>query len=343
MADHVYNVKEYGLRGDGLVDDTAALQALIERIALAHTNAVIYFPDEGPYLLDGPFQDTARSNCVIQLPAVGISEKYYTITLRGCSTPTFSPSAFSTQPLPSATVLKSTKNVPSGNTPSLFGGIGPAGGDNFECSYVGIGFENLIVQLPPNPQLTAINLDHYTASYFRNTAVLAPSLCVMHTAEPLQPASFGVIQPHFSSGIFQRVEELLVIVGFYNGIRIGENCCAEYIEIYSCRNAAVFDFSHGVSKIERLTAGWCKTHLVFRDTHATQIGLLNTERWDPSVPSITSAWYDFVADISDPHDKSRGEVTYQSARANVGYYPQQITVEGGKHLAIRELGQEFVR
>lgn len=338
MFDHVYNVKDYGLRGDGRTDDTAALQVLIDRIASAQKNAVIYFPDEGPYLLDGPFQDPSRSNCVIKLPAVGISEKYYTVTLRGFSTPTFSPSAFSTQPLPSATVLKSTKNELSGNMPCLFGGAGPAGGDNFECSYVGVGFENLIVQLPPNPQLTAINLDHYTASYFRNAAVLAPSLCVMHTVEPLQPTSFGVIQPHFSSGVFQRVEELLVIVGFYNGIRIGENCCAEFIEVYSCRNAAVFDFSHGVSRIERLTAGWCKHHLVFRETHATQIGLLNTERWDPSVPGIKPAWYDFVADISDPGDIGRGEVTYQSARANVGYYPRQITVEGGKKLSIRELG-----
>lgn len=343
MSDHIYNVKDYGLKGDGQTDDTAALQALIDRIASAQKNAVIYFPDEGPYLLDGPCQDTSRSNCVIKLPTVGITEKYYTITLRGFSTPTFSPSAFSTQPLPSATVLKSTKNEPSANTPSLFGGIGPAGGDNAECSYVGIGFENLIVQLPANPQSTAINLDHYTASYFRNTAVLAPSLSVMHTVEPLQPASYGVIQPHFSSGVFQRVEELLVVVGFYNGIRIGENCCAEFIEVYSCRNAAVFDLSHGVSKIERLTAGWCKNHLVFRDAHTTQIGLLNTERWDPSVPGIESAWYDFVADISDPHNYGRGELSYQSARANIGYYPHQITVDGGKNLLIRELGQELAR
>ena len=290
MNGNIYDVSEYGLKGDGRTDDTAALQALIDKIGAEGRNAVIYFPLEGPYLFDGPFQDIERSNCIIKFPSMAITGRYYTITLRGYSTPVYSPSAFSTQPLPSATVLRTTRSQAGGQAPSFFGGIGPKGGDNYECSYVGIGFENLIVQVPPNPSFTAVNLDHYTASCFRNVAVLAPSLSVTNTAEPTTEDSFGVIQPHFSSGVYQRVEEMLVIVGFYNGIRVGENCCAEYIEIYSCRNAAVFDFSHGTSRMERLTAGWCKCHMVFRDAHATQIGLLNTERWDPSVNGWRTWW-----------------------------------------------------
>lgn len=50
MTDPIVNVKWFGAKGDGTTDDTAVIQAAIDD---AVAGAIIYFPDKGPYIIDG--------------------------------------------------------------------------------------------------------------------------------------------------------------------------------------------------------------------------------------------------------------------------------------------------
>ena len=50
MTDPIYNVKLYGALGDGTTDDTAKIQAAIDD---AVPGSIVYFPDTGPYLING--------------------------------------------------------------------------------------------------------------------------------------------------------------------------------------------------------------------------------------------------------------------------------------------------
>ena len=137
-----YNVKDYGLAGDGVTDDTASLQSIIDRIAVTQRNSVIYFPDEGPYLIAGPLLE--RDNCQVRFPKVGLNGKQYTLTLKGCNRPTFSPSAYATVPLPAGTRIVSNLASGGGDNPSLFGGRGVVHDNRFECSYMTPGFEGVL-------------------------------------------------------------------------------------------------------------------------------------------------------------------------------------------------------
>ncbi len=335
-----YNVEDYGMMGDSTVDISSQLNALIALIGTKHRNSVIYFPKEGPYLISGALQQTGRGNAQILFPSVAINEKYYTITLKGNRTPTFSPSAYVQVPLAAGTRLKSTFSGANGASAAVFGGIGPAGGANFECSYMVPGFENIALQLIPNPQISGINLDHYTNTYLHNVSVIAgTSSDVLSTTPPTTATSFGIIQPHYSSGVVQKMEGQVNVLGFYNGARIGENAEIEDLGAWSCRVGIVLDSSYGVSNINKVSLGWCKIGMKINAKHHTEIQIFNVERWVAGNNGTPSGWYDFVADIQDVNNVGKGTIRYITNIANVGASPGTFTIlSGGGTLDIKELG-----
>ena len=72
MRSREYDARDY-LAGDGVTDDTAALQSILTAIDTDSENATIYF-DNATYILAGALQDTGRRNAQILLPTVAINE-----------------------------------------------------------------------------------------------------------------------------------------------------------------------------------------------------------------------------------------------------------------------------
>lgn len=340
MGDTWFNAENYGISPDNTPEANAiALNSLNELVKFSASNANIVFPRSAKYLFDGPFQDPNKSNCIIKWPSIPITDKYLNIKYIGSSTPTFSPSAYSTVPLPAATILSTPKNVGSGTRPSFFGGYGPAGGPNFECSYVTVGFEDLLVQVPANPKITAVNFDGFTNRYTKNVGVIAGnSYGTIESVEPTTSSSFGIIDPDYSHGTSQISEGILFVLGFYNGYRVGENADGDDVQVWACRNGCVYDFSHGVSMMKKLSFGWVKNHLTFNAAHAVQIKLMNVERWELGYANLPSRWYNWVADIVDPSNYAEGEIVYVTGRASVGRVKGLFTKPVGSKLYIRDLG-----
>lgn len=319
-------------------DNGPALQALINYIATIRRNARIYFPDTA-YNFHGGLQDGSRANAQIVFPSRHIDSSQYSIVLVGARDVTFSPSAYESTPQPSGTVLRSTLATGSGILPAFFGGIGPVGGANFETTYMTVGFENLIIKTVKNPQITALNLDHFTNTRLKDVSIIAgESQAVLDSEEPTTGSSYGLRQPHYSSGINQRIEGVVNILGFYNGIRVGEGAQINDIGLWACKNGIVYDSSVGGSYISRAIVGWCERTIYVTDLHTFTIRELDVERWDSSKPFITSEWYNFVEDIYDPLDRATGEIAYRTVNAGVGYCPGCFTVTGNTGLQIREIG-----
>lgn len=332
-----YNARDWEMRGDGVTDNTGALQALINIIGLRKRNSVIYFPDT-VYIFSGDYQDTARMNAQIIFPSVHIDSVQYTITLVGSRRPPFSPTAFESTPAPAGTKFRSTR---SGNTqanPCFFGGKGPVGGANDEVSYMVPGFENITFQMPSNPTASCLNFNNFTNRWLSEVNIIAGnSQSVLDKPEPTHSTSFGVIDPHYSSGTDQRIKGYVSVLGFYNGVRVGENANYEYLGVYACKNATVFDQSSGTSLIQKLAVGWCPYTFYFRSAHATgttvDVREYSVERW------TDAAWYTFVADVNDPTNIARGDISYYTNNAVVGTInSRQFTRVGGDSLHIRHIG-----
>jgi hypothetical protein len=332
-AGDLYYASQYGIVPDS-EDNTDALQALLNTIALLERNAVIVFEDTGPYEFGGLVQDATRSNCIIKFPTVGILGQQYTITLRGGQgRMTFSPSAYSTIPLPAGTRIRCSTNSGGAAGPAFIGGIGPIGDNVNDNTFCCAGFENLIFLMPQNPALTCLNLDYFTNTFFKDCCVIAGnSQAVFETIAPTTATSYGVKQPRFNSGINQRVEGVLNILGFYNGIRVGEGALIQDLGVWSCRNGMVYDDSHGNSRIMRVIIGWCPTSIQINAEHPLIIDEYDCERW------TAAAWYTFVRDINDPTNVGRGELRYRTVIAGVGHSPGTFTVNGAANIYIREMG-----
>ena len=97
----VVNVKDWGAYGDGVHDDTAAIQAALNEIGRAG-GGTVFFPD-GTYLVNGPFVTTNGYSTLLALPyqawtSVTEGPNPISITLLGSTFPAMQPSEGS--PLP---------------------------------------------------------------------------------------------------------------------------------------------------------------------------------------------------------------------------------------------------
>lgn len=332
----IYSVDNYGIAPN--VDCTSALQALYDLIGTRGENAVIYFPTEGPYIVSGALQNPEYGTCAqLVMPRVGIGGKQYTILHKGCSKITFSPSAYTTTPLPAGTVIKSTLTTGSdtGVKPCVFCGNHMPTTDNpVGTNFVAVGFEDLIIQLPADPQVSAVNLYNNTNTFVRGTvAVIAGnSQSAPNTTAPTNTNSYAWIMPRDSSGIEQRIDGALMVIGFSNGVLVGEGAVADVIGVFACHNGVLFEFANGPSRIRRLLVGWCANEIVsLGGAHAIVIDQVEVERW------TAAAWYQFNSDVYDSDNQLTGTVGYHAVVASVGYTPNLWTKVGGANLVCTDL------
>jgi hypothetical protein len=153
-SDAAYNAKAHGLAGDGVTDDTSALQALINLVC-ASGGGTIYFPP-GVYLITGPLQDTSDRNAQLLLPFIPDGDEIINLSFVGALEP---PQAFWTKATTKPTgraysIIKSTLTGATG-TASLIAGTD---GTNDFFNNLTVNLKNLIFEVPADPTFTVINL-----------------------------------------------------------------------------------------------------------------------------------------------------------------------------------------
>jgi Pectate lyase superfamily protein len=121
------NVKSlYGVAGDGVTDDTAAIRnAINTEVANCQTNgtyfAKLYFP-AGIYLVNGAYAQggSTRGNAILPLPLIGVTGQKVTLVLEGAGDATGLPHWHQTVTQQNGTVFKTTRtdgtNDASGRT-----------------------------------------------------------------------------------------------------------------------------------------------------------------------------------------------------------------------------------
>lgn len=304
-----YNVRDYGLVGNGTTDDTSALQGLVNIVASAGGGR-IFFP-KGVYLIAGPLQDTAGSNAQIVLPLRSDqSNPPTTIDFVGEVTP---PTWLFEAPPPNGmgySIIKSTLTGASG-TASLIGGKNHP--SSTLANFLMPNFRDLIFQTPPNCSFTVLSLENQTGNRIDHVLIHDGSTMEVQD-EPTHNNSYGVKLPptNHSSRILL---DTCHVIGFYHGVKLGEltqgsilaQGCKYAVDIPWCHHPSMLDFigSYGCA-VDILASGGGE-----RALYVELLSLQNDAGYG-------QPWQARVANVYDPSNVLRGRFNWYNVQAGSG-------------------------
>ncbi len=328
----MYNVRSYGATGDGTTDDTTAVQSAIDA-AISAGGGVVYFPS-GIYKIAGALQDTSRSNAQLLLPIVNVSAEQITIELRGEVPPPSAASVIGSIGLPdNHSVIKGTLNTGSGTAPCMIGTWGPSGSfDDF--SLVHVVLRNLTFRMPSNPVLTAVDLSHATCAELDNVIVDTGSYDVGGLSQMTTATSYGLRLPKLSNGALTALG-IVNVIGFYNGIQVGEHTHGQNVNVWGCRYGVEFLAGYHPSLFDRLGTYHCQRGLVGTGgAHYLEISQLNIEH------ASTGTWVT-TYDIDDASNYLKGSCKWHVVLAGTGH-DDTFTTNGAGCFRCERLGKWFV-
>lgn len=319
-----FYVTDYGATGNGVTDDTAAIQATIDA-AEAAGGGVVYFP-RGVYIVGGALQDGARSNAQILLPILDTAtDAQVTIHLLGESPPPPTASLLGTVVTPAGgSVIKGTLNAGAGG--ALIGAWGPVGSYQ-DFSMVHVKVENLTIRMPANPVLSALNFGKVVTTEICDVIVDTSSYDIDDIPEPTTNTSYGIVTPKNNNGAWTVLRNVTMI-GFYYGIEINEHADADGLQFFACKYAGRFLQGNHASHIARMLVTWCESGLLFSGgAHYVDIFQYDVEHYSGAPPK----WFDPLNDVDDTNDYMEGLIRWQAVLAGTG--PENsFLVNGGANL-----------
>lgn len=327
----VFRVIDYGATGDGTTDDTAAILAT-QDAAVAAGGGIVFFnkPTGDGYLANGSLLDTSRSNSILRLPSLdALDDEQITIVWMGELPPPPVMSVVGATTVPNNhVVIKTTTNSGSG-TPALLGGWGPSG--SFEdFTFLFFGCYNITFRLPSNPVLTAVDTSHVTAVDFDQVVMDVGSYYVQGLTEPTTSTSYGLKLPGLNNGAYTRLGAVNVI-GFYNGIQVGEHTYGEQVALWGCKRGIVTVAGYHASHFDRLMTVHCERGIVATGgTHYLSVDQYNTEH-------AVSGWWITDYDVDDPSNWLIGRIEWKVTKAGTGH-DSTWTVNGAANLLQNEMG-----
>ena len=288
-------------------DDTSAIQAAFDAVATAN-GGTVYFPDDD-YQVGGALQDTSRSNAQLLLPrrAVNSSTQPITIRLLGPKRPNGQVFVAGTSALPShAAVIRGTLNTGAG---SLIGAWGPSG-SYADFTGIRVEIENLVFRMPANPTKSAVDLSHVEECWIDGVRIDASENATDSISLQSTSSSFGLRLPANNNGASTEIGRVDV-VGYYNGIEIGEHTRASNIGVWGCRNALTIPAAYHASLIDRLLVVNCKVGMLYTGEHTLRVAQFDVEHdssgtWTPTY------------DVSDASNYARGSLMWHTVLSGTG-------------------------
>lgn len=316
-----FNVVSYGATGNGVTDDTTAIQATINAAAAAG-GGTVFFP-EGIYIVGGALQDTGRSNAQLLLPIVHHeNDKWIGITFQGTAYPAAGPAQFNGQAPTGGSIIRGTLSAGAGG--ALLGGYGPAGSfDDFTGVLVEI--RDLLIELPANPQLSALNLSHVVHASIDNVIVTTGEFDVDLITQPTTTTSYGINTPNINSYDGATLHNVIVF-GYYNGYSMSEHDDFDYVFAVGCQNGFVLNTQGHMAYIGKITVVWCVVGIKIASTSHFNIEQYGNERHDPT---LGAKWYDRTYDVDDGSNLGYGSIRWYSTLSGTGYDAVQSFVVNG--------------
>jgi hypothetical protein len=316
----VFNVVDYGARGDDAQDNTAAFSACLKAILEAGGGRM--------YLPNGVY----RGRIIIP-PVAKPTPSWITVEIFGESEPAAVFGTLGNFPLQNrGTIVKSLATegaaVISATRPpkgqDLYGG--------FSAVYVVI--RNLDVRTYDNPAIGGIDLANAMQcrleNVFINTGVYS-----VQASKPTHNSK-GLVTPRNNNAALTLLRNVAV-TGYHTGIVVNEHTDGDSIELDANIHGLEFPFAHHASRFGRVCAQNCTHTITVTGAHGFSIQQLDIERATPKVSKPSNAWQNAEDEVNDPGNLGIADINYWVVIGGVGAR-DVFTKNGGAQIRARRIG-----
>jgi hypothetical protein len=306
------SIKDFGAVGDGVTDDTAAIQNAITFCMV--NGKTLYFP--------------AGTNIFTQLtiPTVtGQPNRAVTLRMRGPRMPAqamFIVSSGGT--ITGGAILKSTTIGTAGQS---YFTAGPGGFNS-----VTVDMENLTFQTPPDAVMSGLNFRDAYALRLRGVRVWTAIAPYDVTSAPTHNQSVAIATPANNNAAFTHLSHCDVS-GYFTAYELSEHANVDYSTAWACIQGATFPGGYHSIYIARFGVYHCQYGFGFTGAQRLKVDQLDIEH-------ASGTWKASVADIYDPSGFARGEVEW-SVITQVTGVTHTLNVTGAANLQLREIGSPY--
>jgi hypothetical protein len=329
-----YNVKDYEVVGNGVTDDTVAIQALIN-VVFAAGGGVIYFPP-GTYVIGGALQRDIggidyKSQLYIPFSSIAATIKP-TIVFKG-EYPNFG--AFAGNG--GGAILKSTL-VSDVAYSYVLASAGLAGGGNFlDFNYTEVYIEDIRIHVTTNSSgaitlgglgfqksgdLVVRRVGIYGSFGNGATEVVTPiNNCVAFAFPAINCQGFAIAEECSTNG-------------FESGYLTGDHTVLNNCYAGTC----IYGFNIGannlIATIFKCETGWCVNDFYF----GSGTCYVNVLSFNNECVFSTGKYYDYSKTILDPNNYGHGTIYYMLTEAGVGYNNARFSKTEGAHIQCIPIG-----
>lgn len=337
FSERVYNVKDFNVKGDGVTDDTEAIQKVLDYV-MDHGGGTIYFP-KGLYRL-ATIQERYRvkGHLIIKPKSSGSGIRdYVMIKLTGencvvtpCSYANHT-SEDKAEVWKNGTVLFSdTLGELYTDTNELPVSVLAVGtGDNlYSMNQAVVRLQDLAFQVKAEegkyPYLSGVNMA-YAATVYTDNVLIYSSVRNVALTSPSRDGHFsaGFIGPHLWCNPEQELRNIYVKSAFRYGFVFSEHMNGNNLSAWNCDNAYVFSKMDHSCWFGRIHAQNCKNIITSLDTdfaghtkgqsflQIQQVGIEVNSGQDPKD-------FNYEHFVVDPDNLLYGSFSYHIVKSNVG-------------------------
>ncbi|MBK8294079.1 MAG: hypothetical protein IPK93_04600 [Solirubrobacterales bacterium] len=345
----VFYPENYGAEGDGVTDDTDAIQACIDALQLAKGGTIQFGPNT--YLVnggsDGGPNHLAHGNSMLCLPYSTSVDEQFELQLRGVEGSTVVETNFTGASYSASFGCPSLIGGPTPEQAKLgFPTDEPAARNTFSMWTVTMA--DLEIVLPSNPELCGIDLSRHRRATIERVFVRAE----LTSNAPSRVYSFGVRMPQ-GLNFGQVVVDHLTVSGFFAGVVVSSaHLKVLHLRTTNCFVGLAMDRSDLLPSYEN-------------EPFSASVGMLNTESclfhiggWSPAgftvvgtfylvlqvwniqdrLPSSTPSWGSTILHLADGDNKLYGRLNYVwvNSAATAGN-DLTATVIGGNNLSLKNI------
>lgn len=310
----VFNVLDYGAKGDDKTDNTEAFSACLKEVVESGGGRMV--------LPKGVYRGR------ITLPGM---KKWITLEIAGESEPTPIFGTIGSFPFQNnATILKSLAEsgpavISARNSPeSLY----------MTFSGVNVIIRNLDIRTYDNPGISGIDLQHAAQCMIENVHINT-GIYNVQASKPTHDAA-GLITPACSNAAWTILRNI-VVTGYHTGIVVNEHTDGDNVVVASNINGLEFLQAHHASCFARLGAYRNTHHITVSGRHGFSIEQMNTEQPGEGQTNAENAWQTLVSDINDPGNLGVADINYWVVLGAKGAV-NQFVKNGGASIRARRIG-----